>query len=74
MIKKYETSWIKHTDCECFLEYKSFKDVLKEYKFLCCNKNYKKKFDENLKKQFFNTCKFSSLDISKFILLLWKVV
>ena len=32
----------------------------------------KKKFDENLKKQFFNTYKFCNNDISKFILLLQK--
>ena len=34
----------------------------------------KKKFDKNLKKQFFNTCKFSNYDINKFILLLRKGV
>ena len=28
------------------------------YKCLCCNKNYGKRFDENLKKEFFNTGKF----------------
>ena len=30
------------------------KNDLIEYKYLCCNKSYQKKFDENLKKQFVN--------------------
>ena len=38
------------------------------------NKNYQKKFDENLKEHFFNTYKFSNNDINKFILLLQKGV
>ena len=37
-------------------------------------KNYPKKFDENLKKHFFNAQKFSNHDINKFILLLQKGV
>ena len=41
---------------------------------LCCNDNYKKQFDENLKKQFFNTQNFSSHDNNKFILFLQKGV
>ena len=46
---------------------------------MCCNKNYKKKFDENLKKQIFNTYTFSNHDImisnhDKIILLLQKGV
>ena len=41
--------------CDCFLEYKNFKDDLIEYKCLCCNKNYQHKFDEKLKERFFNT-------------------
>ena len=36
-----------------FLEYTGFKDDLIEYKMLGCNKNYLKKFDENLKKHDF---------------------
>ena len=43
-----------------------------ECKCLCFNKNYQKMFDKNLKKQFFNTCKFSNDNINKFTLLLWK--
>ena len=34
---------------------------------------WKRNVDENLKKQFLNTCKFSNHDISKFILLLGKM-
>ena len=36
--KKCETCGIKHKYCDCFLEYKSFKDNLTECKCLCCNK------------------------------------
>ena len=39
-----------------------------------CNKNYQHKFHEKLKKQFFNTYKFSNHDNNKFILLLRKSV
>ena len=31
-----------------------------------CNKTYRRKLDENLKKWSFNTCKFSNHDISNF--------
>ena len=41
--------------------------VLIEYRCSCCNKNYQKKFGENLKKRFCNKYKFSSHNISKFI-------
>ena len=68
--KKIETCGVKY----CFLEYTNFKANLTEYKCLCCNKNFQKKIDENLKKRFFNTYKFSNHDINKFILLLWKGV
>ena len=53
-----------------FLEWKNIKDDLIEYNCLCCNKNYRNKFDEKLKEQFFNTYKFSNQDKNKFILLL----
>ena len=55
--KKYETCGIKYKYCNCFLEYKNFKDLM-EYKCLCRNKIYQQKFDEKLKKQFFNTWKY----------------
>ena len=46
--KKIETCGVKY----CFLEYTNFKANLTEYKCLCCNKNFQKKIDENLKKRF----------------------
>ena len=72
--KKCETYRIKYNYCNCFLEFTNFKDDLIEYKCLCCNKNYQYKFDEKLKKQFFNTYKFSNHENNKFILLLRKGV
>ena len=44
------------------------------YKCLSCNRNYSNKLDEELKKKFKNTFKFSNNDIKKFILLLRKSV
>ena len=55
MIKKCETCRIKYKYYNCFLEYTSFKDDLKEYKYLCSNKSYQRKFNEKLKEWFFNT-------------------
>ena len=49
---------VKHV--EYFLEYPNFKEDLIEYKCLCCKTNYQHKFDEKLKEQFFNTCRFSN--------------
>ena len=43
-----------------------------KYKCLSCNKDYSSKIDEELKKRFKNTFKFSNSDINKFILLLRK--
>ena len=60
--------------CNCFLECKSFKGDLVEYKCLCCKKNYRQKFDGMLKERFFNTYKCSDHDNNKFILLLQKGV
>ena len=51
--RKCETCRITSTDCNCFLEYINFKDYLEEQRCLCCNNNYQKRFDENLKKRFF---------------------
>ena len=50
------------------------KDKLIEYKCLCYNKNYQKKFHEKLKEKFFNIYKFSNHNNNKFILLLQKGV
>ena len=47
--KKCETCGINCKCCNCFLEYTDFKDNLIEYRCLCCNKNYRQKFDEKLK-------------------------
>ena len=65
---------IRNKDWDCFLEYRSFTDNLIASKFLYCNKNYQKDFDENFKKKFLDTYKFSDYDINQFILLLWKGV
>ena len=59
---------------ECFLEYESVKDNLIKCKCLSCNKNYLNRIDEELKKRFKKTFKFSNNDINKFILLLRKGV
>ena len=72
--KKCETCVFKYQYCDCFLEYTNFKDDLIEYKCLCCNKNYQRKFDEKLKERFFSTYKFSNHDNNQFILLLQKLV
>ena len=74
MIKNLKTSGIKYNGCNCFLEYRNLKEDLIEYKYLCCNKNYQKKFDENLKTVFFNTYKLINHDINKSILLLQKCI
>ena len=70
--KKCETCEIKYKDCDCFLEYINFKDDLIEYKCLCCNRNYQKKFDE--KERLFIIYKFPNHDINKFNILWGKGV
>ena len=41
---------IKCANCNtCCLDYANAKYDLIEHKYLCCNKNYQKIFDENLK-------------------------
>ena len=72
--KKCETCGIKNKYCDCSLEYTNFKHDLIEFKCLCCNKRYQRKFDEKLKERLFNTYKFSNHDNNKFILLLRKGV
>ena len=56
---------IKNMNCKelstKIFEYTNVKDDLIEYKCLCCNRNYQKKFDENLKKCFVNTYKFLTM-------------
>ena len=53
--KKNLKHQIKYKDCERCLVYTDVKDNLIEYKYLCCNKNYQKMFNKNLKKRFGNT-------------------
>ena len=60
---------IKCKSCDFFFEYESVKDNLIKYKCVSCNKDYSNKLDEELKKQFKITFKFSDNDINKFILL-----
>ena len=57
-------------DCDCL----SIKDNSIKYKYLFCNENYSNKLNEETKKRFTNTYKFSNNDINKFILLLRKGV
>ena len=52
--KTCETRGIKCKDYECLLECTNLKDDFIEYKYLCCNENYNKNFDENQKKLLFN--------------------
>ena len=68
--KKCENCGITYKVSDCFLEYTSFKNDLIEGKCLCCNENYKQKFDEKVKQRFLNTYKFFNHDNNKFILLL----
>ena len=65
---------IKCKDCDCFPEYESVKDNFIKYKCLSFKKDYSNKLDEELKKKFKNTFKFSNNDINRFILLLRKGV
>ena len=64
----------KCKDCDFFLDYESVKGSLTKYKCYSCKKSYSNKFDEELKKRFKNTFKFSNNNINKFILLLRKGV
>ena len=60
---------MKCKDCDYFLEHKNVKDTLIKYNLFY--KNYSNSFDEELKKIFKNTFKFSSNNINKFISL-WR--
>ena len=65
---------IKYKDYDCFLEFENVKDNLIKYKCLSCKKDYSNKIDEELKKRFKNTFRFSNNAINKFILWLSKGV
>ena len=69
-----EVHKIKCKDCDYFLRYESVKDNWTKYKWLPCNKDYSNKLDQEFKKKFKNTFKFSNNDINKFILLFRKGV
>ena len=64
---------MKCKDCDCCLEYEIVKANLVKYKCLSCDKGYSNKIDEELKKQFRNTFKFSNNDINKFIFIVKKM-
>ena len=56
---------MKCKDCDYFLTHKNVNDTLIKYNLFY--KNYSNNFDEELKKIFKNTFKFSSNNINKFI-------
>ena len=76
--KKCENCGIKYKYCDCFFKYTNIEDALIECKYLCCNKDYQKKF--YVKEGFFNTYKYSNhmnnnhIYSNKFVLLLRKSV
>ena len=71
MKENYNT---KYRGCMCYLENVEVKSKLFKFKCRKCNENQWKKFNEALKNWFSNTYTFCNLDISKFILMLWKGV
>ena len=50
----------------------TLKMILILYKYVCCNKDYKKSLKKSSKKTFTNTWKFSDRKVNKFISLLPK--
>ena len=50
-IKKHEECGIEYKDCERYREYVNVKDDLIVYNFFCCNRNYQKEFNKDLKKE-----------------------
>ena len=56
-----------NTKIECYFKYDTVKDDAIVYKCFCCNKNYKKKYDEDLKMWFACACNFSNHDINKYM-------
>ena len=61
---------IKFKDCDCLFQYESVKENLIKYKCLPCNESYSNKLDEELKKEFKNTFKFSKDGVNKSIFFL----
>ena len=70
----YKIKFIDSAKCQLHYQNLSITSHLINYKCLSCNKNYSNKIDEESKKWFKNTFKFSDDDINKFILLLRKGV
>ena len=60
----------KYTDCKSCNEYISAKDTPLIFKFLECNKNHNKEFNEDLIKRFACAYEFRYKDFNKFIMLL----
>ena len=56
----------------CSVEHENVKNNLIKYKCVSCDKKYPKKLNEELKKKYKSTFKFSYNDINKFILFLRK--
>ena len=61
----------KCTDCKSYFDYMSIKDNLLIFRRFECEKNYEKKFNEELIKRFANIYEFCNKD-NKFVLLLRK--
>ena len=61
-------------DYDCFLKYESVKENSVKYKCLPSDKSYSNKIDEELKKRFKNSFRFSNNEVNKFTLLLRKGV
>ena len=53
---------------DCYRDYESVKNNSIKYKYLSCDKRYSNKIDEELKKIFKNTFKFSNNYTNEFIL------
>ena len=70
MIKNGKLTELNISIATVFLNTQILK-IINRIQVFCCYKNYQhKKVDERLKEQFFNTCKISTHDNNKFILLL----
>ena len=68
--KKCEDYGIKYKYYDCYLEYRNLRKMVQM--FMLWQKIYQQNFHEKLKKQIFNTYKFSSHGNNKFIFLFWK--
>ena len=69
MISQKEFIKLNVKTVNVFLKYKNLEYNLIKCKCLSCNKDYSNQLDEELKKRFKSTFKFSSNDINKITLL-----